>query len=310
MVDTPARPSRASSPARSFVPSSRPHRSGPPVAAEPDTAALHRRARGENFTVASYLLPPRIRRRLMSIYAFARLVDDIGDEVPGNRMVLFDKISRDLDRLYAGFVPPHEFYRDLAATISECRIPRDPFDRLIAANRQDQVVRRYATFADLLGYCELAANPVGHLVLYVFDVMSERRKVLADRVCSALQVLEHCQDVPEDLGRGRIYLPTDDMARFGVGEADLAVPSASREVRALLAFETQRALRLLDEGAAVVETLTGAARLAVAGYVAGGRATAAAIAEARFDVLAHTPRPRKARTVAEWVRLLTVGGTR
>ncbi|WP_225978018.1 squalene synthase HpnC [Gandjariella thermophila] len=310
MVDTPARPSRASSPARSFLSSFTPSRLGPPPTAEPDTAALHRRARGENFTVASYLLPSRIRRRLMSIYAFARLVDDIGDEVPGNRMVLFDKISRDLDRLYAGFPPPYQLYRDLAATINECRIPRDPFDRLVAANRQDQVVRRYDTFDDLLGYCTLAANPIGHLVLYVFDVMSERRKVLSDKVCSALQVLEHCQDVPEDYGRGRIYLPTEDLKRFGVAESDLAAPRASREVRALLAFETQRALRLLDEGSPVVETLTGAARLAVAGYVAGGRATAAALAEARFDVLTGTPRPRRSRTVAEWVRLLAVGGAR
>jgi squalene synthase HpnC len=309
VVDTPARPSRASSPARSFVSSSPPTHPGSPTA-EPDTAALHRRARGENFTVASYLLPPRIRRRLMSIYAFARLVDDIGDETPGNRMVLFDKVSRDLDRLYAGHVPPHQLYRDLAATVGECGIPREPFDQLIAANRQDQVVRRYTTFDDLLGYCTLAANPIGHLVLHVFDVMSERRKVLSDRVCSALQVLEHCQDVPEDLGRGRIYLPAEDMARFGVRESDLSSRTATREVRALVAFETQRALRLLDEGSPVVETLTGAARVAVAGYVAGGRATAAAIAEARFDVLAGTPRPRRGRTVAEWVRLLAVGGAR
>jgi phytoene/squalene synthetase len=123
-------------------------------------------------------------------------------------------------------------------------------------------------------------------------------------------VLEHCQDVAEDLRQDRIYLPTEDLARFGVGEADLRAPCASRKVRALLAFETQRALRLLDEGRALVEQLSGAARVAVAGYVAGGLATAASIASARFDVLASTPRPRPARIGGEWIRLLVLVGTR
>jgi squalene synthase HpnC len=274
----------------------------------PNVAALHRRARGENFTVASLLLPRRTRRHLMSLYAFARLVDDIGDAAPGDRTRLLDRLSQELDDVFTGAATAQRFHRELAAAIHECRIPREPFDRLILANLQDQAVHRYPTFDSLLGYCALSANPVGHLVLHVFGVATVERMDLSNRVCTALQVLEHCQDVAEDLRQDRIYLPTEDLDRFGVGDADLRAPCASRKVRALLAFETQRALRLLEEGSALVERLSGAARVAVAGYLAGGLATAASIASARFDVLASTPRPRPARIAGEWIRLLVPGG--
>jgi squalene synthase HpnC len=270
-------------------------------------AALRKKAGGENFTVASLLLPPRVRRRLLSVYAFARLVDDIGDEAPGDRNALLDKVERDIDRIYAGYVATDPLWAELTVTVHECGIPRTPLDRLVQANRRDQEVKRYRTFDDLLGYCELSANTIGHLVLHVFDVMSPEREALSDKVCSALQVLEHIQDVGEDYRNGRIYLPAEDMERFGVKEADLAAGKASREVRALISFETQRTLRLLDSGAAIVGTLSGLARLAVAGYVAGGRATAAAIVNARFDVLTSTPRPRKSRTIAELARSLGGG---
>jgi squalene synthase HpnC len=295
VVDTPARPSWTTP-----LPPQ-------PTPAGTDVAAIHRKAGAENFTVASLLLPPRIRRRLLSVYAFARLVDDIGDEAPGDRNALLDKVDRDIDRIYAGYVATDPLWADLTVTVHECGIPRTPLDRLVQANRRDQVVKRYRDFADLLGYCELSANPVGHLVLHVFDAMTPERAALSDKVCSALQVLEHLQDVAEDNRAGRIYLPSEDLERFGVKEADLAAGKANREVRALIAFETQRTLRLLDEGAAIVGTLSGLARLAVAGYVAGGRATAAAIVNARFDVLTTTPRPRKSRTLAELVRSLGGG---
>jgi squalene synthase HpnC len=295
VVDTPARPSWTTP-----LPPQ-------PTPTGPDVAAIHRKAGAENFTVASLLLPPRIRRRLLSVYAFARLVDDIGDEAPGDRNALLDKVDRDIDRIYAGYVATDPLWAHLTVTVHECGIPRTPLDRLVQANRRDQEVKRYRDFADLLGYCELSANPVGHLVLHVFDAMTPERAALSDKVCSALQVLEHLQDVAEDYRAGRIYLPAEDLERFGVKETDLAAGKANREVRALIAFETQRTLRLLDEGAAIVGTLNGLARLAVAGYVAGGRATAAAIVNAGFDVLTTTPRPRKSRTAAELVRSLGGG---
>lgn len=278
----------------------------PPPAVSTMAATGHR-AKSENFTVAAVLLPPRIRRRLLSLYAFARLVDDIGDEAPGNRIALLNKVSRELDVVFAGGAVSHELYRQLRRTIRQSGIPRTPFDCLLEANRLDQHVQRYGTFDALLAYCELSANPVGHLVLHVFGAATSEYMALADRICTALQLLEHSQDVAEDLDRGRIYLPAEDLARFGVRESDLRAPCATRRVRALLAFQTQRASQLLDAGAPLVGRLHGPARLAVAGYVAGGRATAAALAAANFDVLAAHCRPRRHRTLVEWVRAVAGG---
>jgi squalene synthase HpnC len=262
----------------------------------------------ENFSVAARLLPPSFRRHLLAVYVYARLVDDIGDEAIGNRITLLDKVSRDLDHIYDGHEPRHGMLSELAVTIRACHIPRAPLDALIAANRQDQFVHRYATYDDLVAYCELSANPVGQLVLYVFDAATPDRIALSDKVCTALQVLEHCQDVAEDLARGRVYMPATDLERFGVTEADLKAPAASTAVRALLAFQTQRAVRLLDDGVPLAGRLNGWARLAVAGYLAGGFATAKAIADADYDVLTSTPRPTKADTLRYWIPLL--GGRR
>jgi squalene synthase HpnC len=268
------------------------------------------KASGENFSVAARVLPTTIRRHLQAIYVFARLVDDIGDEAIGDRISLLDKVSRDLDHIYTGRLPGHAMLADLATTIRDRAIPREPFDRLIAANRQDQFVHRYPTYADLLAYCELSANPVGHLVLYVFDRATPDRIVLSDKVCTALQILEHCQDVAEDLDRGRVYLPQEDMDRFGVDEPALKSASAGYPARALLAFETQRALRLLDEGRPLLRSLRGTARLAISGYLAGGIATAAAIADAGYDVLSATPRPSRTVALRHWINLFTTGGGR
>lgn len=274
------------------------------------TVAPIERASGENFTVAAKFLPRSIRQHLLSIYVFARLVDDIGDEALGNRAALLDKVSRDLDLIYAGRLPDHQMLHDLAVTIETCDIPREPFQNLIEANRRDQVVHRYETYQDLQDYCTLSANPVGHLVLHVFGAMNPQRRELSDRICTALQVLEHCQDVGEDYENGRIYLPTEDLVRFGVEEQDLKAPSASRDLRALVAFEVQRSLRLLDGGAPLIGTLRGPARLAVAGYLAGGRATVAALGTANYDVLRGKVRPAKPRILSEWARLLLAGGSR
>jgi squalene synthase HpnC len=268
------------------------------------------RAGGENFSVAARLLPAEIRRHLLAVYTYARLVDDIGDEASGNRIALLDTVSDDLDRIYAGQPPRRETLHDLCHTIQACGMPREPFDALIAANRQDQVVSRYNTYGDLLRYCELSANPVGHLVLYVFGQYTRPRRELSDRICTALQILEHCQDVVEDLDNGRIYLPVEDMDRFGVTEAELKSAPAGPAVRGLIAFETQRALRLLDDGTPLVGSLHGAARLAISGYLAGGLATAKAIGDAGYDVLGGPPKPSKVTTIREWSRLLTVGGAR
>lgn len=270
----------------------------------PSLTTVRAKAGGENFPVASVLLPPKHRRHLLAVYSFARMVDDIGDAAPGNRMAQLDAVTRDLDAVFAGSPPPDRLYRNLAGTVRECDIPRAPLDRLVEANRQDQLVTRYPTFEDLREYCELSANPVGELVLRVFGAMTPERRRRSDLVCTALQLLEHCQDVAEDLRAGRIYLPAEDMELFRVREDDLRAPTANRAVRALIGFQVQRAVRALDEGSALVGSLRGPARLAVAGYVAGGWATASALTDARFDVLAGTPKPRRARIASGCAALL------
>jgi squalene synthase HpnC len=284
------------------------------------------RADGENFPVALRLLPTSRKHYLMAVYGFARTTDDIGDQAPvDQRLSLLDELEADLRRLYAGLgkseagagapaagatvpggdpggagaEPRIAVVRALGPAVADCGIPIEPFLDLIQANRQDQVVSRYQTFEDLRGYCRLSADPVGRIVLYIFGSFSPRRAELSDSVCTALQLAEHWQDVAEDLRAGRIYLPTEDLEQFGCTPEDLARDRASAAVRALMAFETGRARVMLDAGAPLIGMLHGAARAAVAGYVAGGRAALAAIAAADHDVLAATPRPGKPRLAAE-----------
>lgn len=280
-----------------------------PQAQLPATAAVLARSGTENFPVASRLLSRGLRRNLLAVYGYARLVDYAGDEAPGDRAALLDLIAADVDRIYSGN-PRLPLLRALVPTVRECGIPPAPLHRLLEANRTDQRVQRYATFADLLDYCSYSANPVGELVLHVFGLASADRIALSDRICTALQILEHCQDVAEDLEAGRVYLPTEDLRYCGCTESDLAAPPASPGVRRVVALQVARAQRLLDEGRPLVGRLPLLARLAVSGYLAGGRATAAAITGADHDVLAADVRPHRPRVLVEWVRLAATGGAR
>jgi squalene synthase HpnC len=252
----------------------------------------------------------------MAVYNFARTVDDIGDEAPpGERLALLDDIDADLSRLYqppedsvqGADRPRHPVVRGLAEVVTECAIPVQPFRDLVCANRQDQLVTRYETVDDLLGYCALSANPVGRIVLYVFGCNTPARAELSDAICSGLQIVEHLQDVAEDMRAGRIYLPAADMRTYACREQDLTATTAPPQLRRLIAFEAGRAAVLIDSGAPLVRQLRGAARIAVAGYIAGGRAALAAIARASYDVLAATPKPTKSRTVRELAVTLARG---
>ncbi|MGW3866690.1 squalene synthase HpnC [Streptomyces sp. NPDC005047] len=273
------------------------------------------KAADENFPVAPFFLPRDWRTDLMAVYGFARLVDDIGDGdlAPGgadarllgvpddradDRVLMLDAFEEDLRRVFDG-TPRHPLLRRLRPTVRRRSLTPAPFLGLIAANRQDQLVRRYETYDDLLAYCELSANPVGHLVLAVTGTATPERIRRSDAVCTALQIVEHLQDVAEDLGRDRIYLPAEDMKRFHVQEADLAAPTANASVRALLAYEARRAHDLLDEGAPLVGSVHGRLRLLLAGFVAGGRAALRAIADADHDVLPGPPKPGKLRLLRE-----------
>ncbi|GAA2087585.1 squalene synthase HpnC [Actinomadura alba] len=285
-----------------------------------DVRDIALKARRENFPVASRLLPRRYRCHLMAVYGFARFVDDVGDEVadaagdeggdetgPGERLRRLGDIDADLIRLYAGQAPLLPVVRRLAPTVRQCSVPAEPFHRLVAANRRDQSVTRYDTFDDLLAYCELSANPVGHIVLHVFGAATPSRLALSDQVCSALQIIEHCQDVGEDYARGRVYLPGEDLRRFGCTEADLGGATAPARLRRVVALQARRAMRLLEAGDPLAASLSGFARTAVAGYIAGGRATVAALERAGHEVLGRSVRPHPARLPLEWSRVLMRG---
>ncbi|TWD29874.1 squalene synthase HpnC [Streptomyces sp. T12] len=292
------------------------------TAADARPAAMERatldKAAAENFPVAPFFLPKAWRADLMAVYGFARLVDDIGDGdlAPGgadaralgvpaeradDRLALLDALEADLHRLFvpAGPRPRHPLMLRLEPTVRLRALTPEPFLGLIAANRQDQLVKRYETYDDLLAYCELSANPVGRLVLAVTGTATPERIRRSDAVCTALQIVEHLQDVAEDLGRDRIYLPAADMKLFHVTEADLAAPTAGASVRALVAYQAERARDLLDEGAPLVSSVRGRLRLLLAGFVAGGRAAVRAIAAAEYDVLPGPPKPGKTQLLRE-----------
>ncbi|MFG2648885.1 squalene synthase HpnC [Streptomyces sp. NPDC048436] len=280
-----------------------------------DASAVLAKAADENFPVAPFFLPRAWRDDLMAVYGFARLVDDIGDgdlapggadarylgvdpEAADDRLALLDAFEADLHRVFDS-TPRHPLMRALQPTVRRCRLTPEPFLGLIAANRQDQLVTRYETYDDLLAYCELSANPVGRLVLGITGTTTPERIRRSDAVCTALQIVEHLQDVAEDLGQGRIYLPAQDMKRFHVQERDLAAPTAGASVRALVAYEAERARCLLNEGTPLVGSVHGRLKVLLAGFVAGGRAAVSAIAVAGYDVLPGPPRPTKPRLLRE-----------
>src|SRR5262249_52752450 len=197
---------------------------------------------------------------------FARLVDDVGDEVSGDREAMLDWIEDDVGRMFSS-EPIHPLLRRLAPSARELGFPKRAFLRLIAANRQDQEVFRYSTYEELAAYCDLSANPVGELVLYAFRAATPGRIELSDSVCAGLQLAGHWQEVGEDSRRGRIYLPQEDLERFGVVEEEIAADRPDERLRDLLAFEVARGRRLLEPGIELVRSLSGRAKLAVAGYV-------------------------------------------
>ncbi|GAA1264480.1 squalene synthase HpnC [Pseudonocardia aurantiaca] len=277
---------------------------------EAPQARLRAAERAENFPVALRVLPARYRRNLVAVYDVVRVIDDLGDEDTGaadrDRTAQLRDFAADLATVWTGSPPRSPVLRRLVPTVRDCDLPQEHFDRLIAANLQDQRVGRYETWDELLGYCELSAVPIGRLVLAVFGVPAPAGSAIereSDAVCTALQLLEHWQDVGEDRGRGRVYLPAADLAAFGVPESALDAPAidapaidapaSSPALRALMAHETGRAVAMLDDGAALVGRLRGWARLAVAGYVAGGYAAADGLRRAGYEVLGGSPGTRR-----------------
>jgi squalene synthase HpnC len=250
---------------------------------------IEARAAGENFPVASFLAPRFARPHLRAVYAFARLVDTIGDEAPGDREALLDALERELDG-----PPESEIMRLVARTRAECALPREPFARLIEANCRDQRVSRYETWADVREYCSYSADPVGRLVLGIYGRADDPELVArSDDVCTGLQLVNFLQDPPRDLALGRVYLPQEDLRRFAVSDADLAGLWSER-VAALLRFESERARPLLERGFGLADALGGRAGRSVALFARGGLAALEALERARYDVFTGRPAPSRA----------------
>jgi squalene synthase HpnC len=259
-----------------------------------DVASVAKRARGENFPVASLAFPRELRPHVRALYAYARLVDILGDELEGGthaRLLALDELEREVEAAYAGRAA-WPLLIELQPTIRKFELPREPFLRLIEANRMDQRISEYDTWADVKHYCVHSADPCGRLVLGVLRRLDDAEAVaLSDDVCTGLQLVNFLQDVPRDLALGRIYLPAEDRRRFEVSQ--LERPNES--LRRLLEFEAGRARRLLGSGDLLGRRLGGRTGRAVAAFARGGLAAIEALERADFDIFSSRPKPSRAR---------------
>jgi squalene synthase HpnC len=266
------------------------------LAPELSLELIDARASGENFPVVSLLAPREARPHLQAIYGFARLVDTLGDEVAGNRDALLDALERELDACYGGR-PVTRIMQRLQRTIGDRELPRDPFWRLIEANRIDQRITRYETWEAVREYCSYSAEPVGRLVLGIYGRADNGELVaMSDDVCTGLQLVNFLQDPPRDLALGRVYLPLEDLRRFHVREEELAGPASDR-FATLCRFEADRASGLLRRGLPLAQKLGGRTGRSVALFARGGLAALAALDRAGWDVFSGRPSPSR-RTVA------------
>jgi squalene synthase HpnC len=249
----------------------------------------------ENFHVASWFLPKRLRPHFQSIYAYCRISDDLGDEVGdrGQSLALLDLWSEELDACYAGKAR-HPVFVALAATIRECDIPKQPFADLLVAFRRDQTVTRFESMAEVLGYCRYSANPVGHLVLYACGYRDAEMFRLSDFTCSGLQLANFWQDVRSDYERGRIYLPREDMRRFGVGEETIASGLCTAAFRELIKYEASETRKMFAAGAPLVGMVDRELALDLDLFTRGGLEILRAIEVQNYDVLRARP------TISKW----------
>ncbi|MGB7148877.1 MAG: squalene synthase HpnC, partial [Terriglobales bacterium] len=254
------------------------------------------RSHYENFSVASWFLPERLRQHFFNVYAYCRISDDLGDEVgdPAASLQLLDEWQTELDACYAGS-PRHPVFVALAETVRTFEIPKHEFSDLLAAFRQDQVVSRYETFDDLLGYCRNSANPVGHLVLYVCGYSGTERQLLSDYTCTALQLANFWQDVSADFAKGRIYLPLEDLRRFGVSEQEIRAQQNTAAFCEMMKFEVERAREWFAQGLPLIAKVDRALATDIELFSRGGQEILNAIERQNFAVLGQRPAISKSR---------------
>jgi len=272
----------------------------PPLAPslEQSRAYCERLARShyENFSVASWFLPARLRQHFFNVYAYCRISDDLGDEVgnPAASLLLLDQWQRELDACYAGS-PRHPVFVALAETVRKFEIPQHEFSDLLAAFRQDQTITRYQTFDDLLGYCRNSANPVGHLVLYLCGYRDAERQKLSDYTCTALQLANFWQDVSVDYEKGRIYLPLESLRRFGVTEDDLTANRNTSSFCEMMRFEVARAREWFERGLPLVGKVEKELAIDLELFTRGGQEILNAIEKLGYAVLGRRPSISKSR---------------
>jgi squalene synthase HpnC len=250
----------------------------------------------ENFSVATWFLPSHLRQHFYNVYAYCRISDDLGDEVgdPQQSLELLNQWETELNACYAG-LPKHPVFVALAETVKQFSIPQHEFSDLLIAFRQDQTVTRFETFNDVLAYCRYSANPVGHLVLYLCGYSNAERQQLSDYTCTALQLANFWQDVFVDYGKGRIYLPLEDLRRFGVTDEDIAQRRATPQFLAMMKFEVERARDWFVLGLPLVKVVNRDLAIDLELFSRGGQEILNAIEHQGFDVLQARPKISKAR---------------
>src|SRR6202051_4617265 len=281
----------------------------PPEYAIPDQAPSEAEARAycrrlagshyENFSVASWFLPEGLRQHFFNVYAYCRISDDLGDEVgdPAVSLQLLDQWETELNECYGGR-PRHPVFVALAETVRKFEIPKHEFADLLTAFRQDQQITRYETFKDLLAYCRYSANPVGHLVLYLCGYRDAERQLLSDYTCTALQLANFWQDVSADFAKGRLYLPLEDLRRFGVREESIGKAENSAAFRAMLKFEVQRAREWFAQGVPLVASVDRELSTDIELFTRGGQEILNAIEAQDYAVLGNRPSISKRRKLA------------
>jgi len=260
------------------------------------------RSHYENFSVATWFLPGKLKQHFYNVYAYCRISDDLGDEVgdPWQSLQLLDQWETELNACYGG-APRHPVFVALAETVRRFAIPKHEFSDLLIAFRQDQTVTRFPTFNDVLGYCRYSANPVGHLVLYLCGYSDSERQQLSDFTCTALQLANFWQDVAVDYAKGRIYLPLEDLRRYGVSEEQIVQRRATPQFIELMKFEVQRAREWFDRGLPLVKKVNRELAIDLELFSRGGQEILNAVERQGFDVLSRRPvisKPRKLWLVA------------
>ncbi len=257
----------------------------------------------ENFPVASILMPKRLRKPVAAIYHFARAADDIadeGDQPDAERLRHLDEFRAELARIAAGETPLTPLFRHLAAEIAEFALPLQPFHDLLDAFSQDVVKKRYANFDELLDYCRRSANPVGTLLLHLYEEATPTNFAYSDAICTSLQLINFWQDVAKDYAIGRIYVPQNDMAQFGVNEEQIAQAISDDSWRALMQFQADRARAMMILGAPLGSILTGRIGLEMRMIIAGGLRILDKLKTADYDMF----RQRPALRPFDWVIML------